>query len=475
MSLASGYFRDDTIAAISTALGGAVSMVRVSGPQAMGALGALAKLTPPPLFERAKLTRTPLFLPNGQPLDDALVACFYNPQSFTGEDVVELHLHGGVFVAQRVMETLLASGVRQALAGEFSFRAVRNGKMGLFQAQAIADLIAAKNDQALSMAVEKLSGAHSKFLSDLATQIRELAALGELGIDFSDQDVEEVSLPALKKRALQALGILRQLQSSFDRGVKIQEGLRAVFAGLPNAGKSSFFNALLGEDRSIVSETAGTTRDIVREHLTLRGKTASITLRLEDTAGLRATENAVEKQGIERTHRAAREADLIFFLVDPTASIEEACQQFQSLGGWVVTEGKKALADITVGILTKADLLSSEALQNIQTKLGAFGISRWVTTSSVTGQGMSEAVESIVTFCEKRTHRQSGEILLTRLDHLAAVEKAIGELEQALHATEIDLFASDIRQALYSLSPLIGETATDDILGKIFSDFCIGK
>lgn len=470
MTFSQSYFREDTVAAIATAVGGAVSIVRVSGPSSFEALGKLARLESLPKFERAKLLRTPLYLPTGQPLDDALVACFYNPQSFTGEDVVELHLHGGAFVAQRVMETLLAEGVRQALPGEFSFRAVRNGKMNLFQAQAISDLIGAKNDSALSIAVEKLAGTHTQFLTQLADQIRQLASLGELGIDFSDQDVEEVSLPALKKKTSAILAILHQLEASFDRGARIQEGLKTVFLGVPNAGKSSFFNALLGEDRSIVSDIPGTTRDLVREFITLRGGSSNITLRLEDTAGLRTTENTIEKMGIDRTHRAAREADLVLFLIDASAPLEAAQIEWQQL-----VSHSPVLADICVGILTKADLVSTEELQKKQEALKPLGISRWVLTSAVTGQGMAQAVESIVSFCESKLHRAPGEILLTRLDHLAAVRKATLELEQALGASEVDLFASDIRQALYSLSPLIGETATDDLLAKIFSDFCIGK
>ena len=181
-----------------------------------------------------------------------MFARFVAPQSFTGEDLVEFHLHGGAYLASRVLEVVLALGARQALPGEFSFRAVRNGKMTLSQATAVADLISAANDGAISLALEKLSGTQHRLISSLAQNLRTLSALGEIGIDFSDQDVDEVALPRLKERLAPIVSSLTLLQNSYGRGMRIQEGVSVAFVGLPNAGKSSFFNALLGEDRSIV-------------------------------------------------------------------------------------------------------------------------------------------------------------------------------------------------------------------------------
>src|SRR5690606_1562366 len=208
--------------------------------------------------------------------------------------------------------------------GEFSFRAVRNGKMNLIEAQAVADLIAAKNGGATALALEKMEGSQSRLVTEMAEELRKLSTMGELGIDFADQDVEELSLPVLKKRAEGILEKLRALESSFERGRKIQEGVRAAFVGRPNAGKSSFFNALLGEERSIVSELAGTTRDVVRETLTLRGKRGSVTLRIEDTAGIRtAPPDRIEREGIDRSVRAALESDFVVSIVDAGATEEE--------------------------------------------------------------------------------------------------------------------------------------------------------
>lgn len=460
-----GYLAEDTIAALTTAVGGAIAVVRVSGPQAFAALSALAPASgdAPPRQLRRALLRDPQ---SEEPLDDALSVRFVSPGSFTGEDVVELHIHGGSYLAHRLMESLERLGVRQALPGEFSFRAVRNGKMTLAQASAVADLIQAGNDGALALALEKLSGSQNRLLSTIAGDLRQLAALGEIGIDFSDQDVEEVQLPALKRRLEPILDKLRALQSSYPRGVRIQEGIRVAFVGLPNAGKSSFFNAILGEDRSIVSEIPGTTRDLVHERITLRGARATLTLRLEDTAGLRVTSNPIEKSGIDRSHQAARDAELVFFVVDATSSLLSAFEQWRSLN---------IPASRTLGVLTKLDLVGSNELARLRQSCAESGLSRWVETSAQTGSGISEAVETLIEFSSGLVRREQGEVILTRSDQLNAVAQGLEALERARTAHEIDLFASDLRQALHQLGPLIGETLPDDILGQIFSEFCIGK
>jgi tRNA modification GTPase len=473
----SGYLSEQTIAAIASAVGGAIAIIRISGPHAFSALASLAKVSDQPFalekYEARRFYRVVLRASSGEPIDDAMFVRFVNPESFTGEDVVELHVHGGNFTASRILEVLAQLNVRQALPGEFSFRAVRNGKMSLNQAQAISDLIGSTNDGAASLALEKLSGTQNRLLEELSENLRKLAVLGEVGIDFSDQDVDEVSLPNLKKRVAPLLQTLHQLKSSFDRGVRLQDGIGVAFVGLPNAGKSSFFNALLGEDRSIVSEIAGTTRDVIRERITLRTKAGSVTLKLEDTAGLRHAEDLVEKKGIERTQQAACRADLILFVVDST--LELSGKDFDGLNSqWELLSGK-AVAGKTLGVLTKCDLTSSEKLASLESKLHATGIQRWLKTSAQTSAGIAESAEEIAAFCERLTHRQKGEVLLTRLDQFEAVSQAVEHLERAQKVPEIDLFASDVRQALHSLGSLIGITLPDDILGQIFSSFCIGK
>jgi tRNA modification GTPase len=468
-----GYFSEQTIGALATSVGGAIAIIRVSGSNAFHALDALTAPGTSQTSEPRKMYRARLKSSSNQDLDDALFVCFRDPESYTGEDLVELHVHGGGFTASRILESLLEAGVRQALPGEFSFRAVKNGKMSLNQAQAVADLIAASNDGAVSLALEKLSGTQNQLISALATDLRKLCVLGEVGIDFSDQDVDELSLPTLKKRLTSILSSLTQLHSSFDRGAKLQEGVKVAILGLPNAGKSSFFNALLGEDRSIVSDLPGTTRDIIREKMTLKGPKGSVTLRIEDTAGLRHSQDFVEKKGIERSHAAAKSADLIVFLLDPTApaSLKESLQEWEGLK----TAAGCSVSSRTLGVLTKSDLVSDHEIDASIRAFARANIPKWLRTSSVTGKGIAEAATEIAAACSGLVERRPGEVLLTRLDQVTAVSDAITHLNRAAGATEIDLFASDIRQALHSLGPLIGETLADDILGQIFSDFCIGK
>ncbi len=468
---ARGYFAVDTVAAISSALGGAIAIVRVSGPAAASALSRLTGVATGDLatkFPAREMVRSRLLNAAGGPLDDAVVVRFQAPHSYTGEDLVEIHVHGSFYIASQVLERLLSLGARQAQRGEFSFRAVRNGKLSITQAQAVADLVAASNDDAVSLAIEKLSGAQNRLVREIADSLRALAVLAEAGIDFTDQDIEEVSLPSLKRKVRASMDSLTRLVESYGRGVRLQEGVSAAFLGLPNAGKSSFFNSLLGEDRAIVSEQPGTTRDVLREQITLRSRTgtSSATFRLQDTAGLRATEDTIERLGIGRTEKTARESDIAVLLVDPSCEIAAVLEQWKKLG--LPTEK-------TVGVMTKCDLLRVEERAARAGRLRAVGPWQWIETSAMTGEGINNAVEALLALAAGQTRREKGEILLTRLDHLSAVQDALNHLERALGCPQEDLFASDLRQALFALSPLIGDTLPDDILGRIFSDFCIGK
>lgn len=456
-----GYFSQDTIAALATSVGGALTVLRVSGPRAH----ALAQqLSEGHEFPPRVLTRARLIQPDTRrSLDDALVAHFPGPNSYTGEDVVEFQLHGGTQVATSVLETLLSLGARQALPGEFSFRAVRNGKLTLNQAQAVADLISASGSGAVELALEKLSGAQNQWLSQLGEDLRRLAMLAEAGIDFSDQDLAEVSLPRLREQLAKPLQQLEQLQRSFSRGERLQNGIRTAFIGVPNAGKSSLFNALLGEDRSIVSPEAGTTRDTVHELIVLNGSSDRFTLRLEDTAGLRAHVGAIEAQGIQRTLKALSTADLVIVVVDAN---QPSIPSFEAL----TRHPRMVQAWTQVDRLTEEQRL---ALPQAVQRLGLSGA--WVACSSRTEEGIPELIREIERICRDWITRPAGDLLLTRIEHLRAVEIAQEHLQRALGAGEPALLASDLRQALSSLAPLIGETVPDDILGLIFSEFCIGK
>ena len=465
------YLSEDTIGAIATGLGGPIAIIRVSGPRVAE---IFSKISNDPIPEPGKLRRTRIFDDQKRLLDDAMVVFFKNPASFTGEDLFELNVHGGAYQVAKVMGALYRLGVRRALPGEFSFRAVRNGKMTLSQTEAVHDLVQATNSQAASLALEKIVGQQAKWAEALAEEAQHLVAMSELGIDFADQDVEEVSLPALKKRANALRERLGEIQKSFSRGRKIQEGFRAVFLGLPNAGKSSLFNAFLGEDRSIVTAIAGTTRDVVHESLSLQGTHGDVTLRLEDTAGLHSAQDQVEKEGIERTRNAAKTADVLIWIAPLDAAseregeimVQNLAREWHALG----QPGSKSLL-----ILTKADVKTTYGVRAAEAVEATFGFRRVGETSATTGLGVLEAGRVIADHLAKEVTRAPGEVVLTHLEHAQQLALAEQLLGRALVTEHNDLFAADLRLALTELSPLIGLTLPDDILGRIFSKFCIGK
>jgi len=461
-----GYFSNRTIVALTTPTGGALCGIRLSGGLSIKIANELGRMELSH-EEHRRAKRVWLWESKGRRLDEALVLPFFAPHSFTGEDVVELFLHGSPMIAQWVLEECFRLGARQALPGEFSFRAVKNGKLQLSQAEAIKELVAADNDFSLQLALEKLSGSQHELVEGLRAELMQLCTLAEAGIDFSDQDLDEVSLPRLKQRLKGVLRQLESLQGSFDRGRRFRDGVPVAIFGLPNAGKSSFFNALLGEDRSIVSNIAGTTRDVVREKINLRGPRGQVALRLSDTAGLRSSEDFIEGMGIERSIKAAGESDLVIVVVDG------AEPKLDSITAYL---REISTADKSVFIVaSKWDLLDEDQRQRVGEDIfRALGEKpQWI--SSVSLQGVHEAAESIAILAVARLTRGPGEVILTQIEHVRAVGCAIEVLEGAMGATDQVLFATDLRHGMNALGPLIGETLPDDVLGKIFSDFCIGK
>jgi len=357
------------------------------------------------------------------------------------------------------------------MPGEFSFRAVRNNKMSLEKAGAIFDLINAKNSIAAELAFDKIDGAQHKVFDELKNNLHEVVTLSELGIDFSDQDLDEVSLKTLKKKNLIIINKLKYLKNTFSKGKLLQEGVPVALVGLANVGKSTFFNSLLGQERSIVSNVAGTTRDVVSEVVTLekskKGKTTSISLRLEDTAGLREAKNKIEKLGINLTKKSAERAELILFLVDATnPDLKKVKHEWKRIG---------EPTSKTIGILTKSKLSSIKKNRSIINQLKKIGIQKWIETSVLENAGVDKAIYETIAFSEKRLRRKENEIFLTQEIQLEAIEKTLVCLERANTTKQNDLFATDLRQGLHFFGPLIGETLTEDILKKIFSNYCIGK
>ena len=466
----SGYLSQDTIAARVTGAGGAISMIRLSGPRALEHLSRLSPETTG--FAHRQIERVRLSSADGKTLDDAMAVFYRAPHTFTGEDVAEIFLHGGSFVVSFVLQELFEQGCRQALPGEFSFRAVRNGKLTLDQAQAVHDLISATNGVAHELALERLSGAQSRAFTQIAESLRSLITLAEAGIDFSDQDLEELELERLKSKLQPVAEKLRRISASIDRGRRIQEGVSVVLAGLPNAGKSSLFNELLGQDRSLISEEAGTTRDIVREGARLRSKenTDEATFIFHDTAGLRETNGNVERLGIELTRGAVASSDIVLFVVEPGSHQHLIRQEWKQLG-----EPK----DKSILVLNKLDRLDSRSADEISREMGLWkallGVEHAVAVSARDQLGIETCIQLLLDRARAWVGRSPSEVVLTRQEQVDAVNRALSDLERARVANAHDMFAADVRQSLDNLSFFIGSTSVDDVLGRIFSQFCIGK
>jgi tRNA modification GTPase len=462
----SGYFSSRTIVAMTTPAGGALCGIRISGGLSMQIARKLCGIELVHEDHR-RARRVWINDHKGAKLDDCLVLPFFAPHSFTGEDSVEIFIHGSAMIAQRVLEECFRFGAREALPGEFSFRAVKNGKMKLSQAEAIKDVIEADNDFSLELALEKLSGSQHQLLDEIRSELVQVCTLAEAGIDFSDQDIDEVSLPRLKERLGKVAGRLHALLGSFDRGKRFSDGVPVSIFGLPNAGKSSFFNALLGEDRSIVSDIEGTTRDVVRERINLRGEAGQVALRISDTAGLRDAKDAVEGIGIERSLKAANESDIVIVVIDGlNPRIETVWEYLKGVSG----SGKEFLY-----VVSKLDLVRDSSRNEVRTQILKRAKMEPFFVSSTAVSGVHEVALKLAELAALRLKRDPGEVILTRMAHVRAVEESLELLRGADSTQDIVLFAGTLRHGLNALGPLIGETLPDDILGKIFSDFCIGK
>ncbi len=465
------YLRAGTIVASITGPGGAIAGLRLSGPETAEIFGRLCHQSGQLLQAPRRMIRVRLLDMGGVALDEALAVYFEEGASFTGESCIEIFTHGGALIRNEVLESLIHAGAKAALPGEFSFRAVRNGKITLDQAEAIRDLIESTNRRAHGLAMERLGGSSARVFSAHAETLRQALTLAEAGIDFSDQDIDETALLRLKPGVERVRSFLEALEQTLERGRKIQEGVRVALSGLPNAGKSSLFNELLGADRSLISDEAGTTRDVIREQARFRwseGEAGELSVWLYDTAGLREGAGKVELQGIERAIEAAQEADLVIFVVDPQSDPKPVSQEWARLGS---SQGRALV------VLHKADLFkdSAERLRREAQWRPLFGDAETLWVSSETHEGVELLVRRLGQRGSTLTRIQDGELILTRMEQQHAVRQARDALERAMRCDEHDLFAADVRAALEHLSFFIGKTRADDILGRIFSQFCIGK
>lgn len=456
-----------TIAAIATPIGrGGVGVIRLSGSKAYD---IACKLTKKSSFTPRLASFCRFYQADGQVIDEGLVLYFKAPHSFTGEDVIELQGHGGMVLQSQLLTRVFELGAKQAAAGEFSYRAFDNDKLDLVQAEAIADAIDATSAAAASSAIRSLSGEFSQKINDLLEQLIHLRLHVEAAIDFPDEeDVDFLSDGLIQSKLEQTQAQITQVLATAKQGQLLRDGIHVVLAGRPNAGKSSLLNRLAGQERAIVTEVAGTTRDTLQETVVLNG----LTLHLTDTAGLRDTEDTVERIGIERARTAITQADMLLMVYDVTRDIagdgtplELAKDLFGEL-----PEAKRLLI-----IANKSDLLSNTSAMTSVISHQSQDYEQ-VHVSCETGEGIERLVEAL---CAKVGFHPPENSLIARTRHIDALRRTAEYLNEAHEQLTIfaagELVAESLRQAQQSLGEITGAFSADDLLGKIFGSFCIGK
>ena len=455
--------RDEaTIVAPATPPGaGAVSILRISGPQAFSIAARLTGVDPAAHPFRT-LSRCAIRDAGGSEIDSGLVVCFPSPHSFTGEDVAEIHLHGNPILVEQAASAACGLGAVPAAPGEFSRRAFLNGKMDLTQAEGLCDLIAARTEASARAALRQMKGGIRDAVTPLRDRLLSLLVLLEASIDFSDdEDTDPLSRTQLLERVSDTRELLSRYLASYDLGHRLREGATVAIAGVTNVGKSRLLNRLLGEERAIVTEIPGTTRDYLSGELILSG----IPVRLVDTAGLRETENPVEREGVRRSRRILSEADLALFLIDAGREAHDGDRR-----AYEEVAGRPHLL-----LLNKCDLPAVESGGDFrgEGRRGALPV------SAKTGEGMERLLRAMARELLPEGGAIMAEAPMTRLRHVIAVKKAVAALERAEAAAAIGMSpefpAADVREAARALSELTGEIAPDDVLNAIFSSFCIGK
>ena len=490
-------FTDGTICAPATIPGtGAISIIRVSGKEALTIADKIIHLSGGSLAETEgyRLRYGTIFEADGSVLDNVIVSVFRAPHSYTGENSVEISCHASRFIVNAILEGLVNAGARIAAPGEFTRRAFVNGKMDLAQAEAVADVIASQSAASHKVAMNQLKGGFSSELKSLRDKLLKMTSLLELELDFSEEDVEFASRSELEALVNEALTHIGRLTESFSRGNAIKNGVPVAIVGATNTGKSTLLNALLGEDRAIVSDIAGTTRDTIEETLNLGG----VMFRFIDTAGIRETDEVFEKIGIESTFKKMDEASIVLGMTDLSrgedsvladaeyiwdkVNASSSGQEFLLLVNKCDVDGCESVAGegLVAGYAGAGYADKAGKMAEIEAVLRAKGISaKLIPISAKTGYGLAALTETLAEI-GRRITGDTDETLVTNIRHYEALVRAataLGRVRDGLQVATLppDLIAQDLREALYHLGEIVGEIGTEEVLGNIFRKFCIGK
>ena len=463
----------DTIVAMATPAGaGAIAVIRLSGPEALSIASALfTSVSRKKLSEQKSHTVHLGFIKDDEKIiDEVLVTIFKNRNSYSDEDVVEISCHGSHYIQQEIIQLCLRNGCRMAQAGEFTLRAFLNGKMDLSQAEAVADLIASDSAASHQLAMQQMRGGFSSEIKQLREELLNFASLIELELDFAEEDVEFANRDEFQKLISKITRVLKRLIDSFAIGNVLKHGIPVAIVGEPNVGKSTLLNALLNEERAIVSDIAGTTRDTIEDEISIGG----IGFRFIDTAGIRDTEDVIEGLGIQRTFEKIEQAQVVIYLFDAEKFLVSD-SKFQVEIETI--KNKYPLKNLII-VANKVDKLSEDETHRLDTSLNSIDGSFHVLLSAKQGIGLQELETRLLDFVNTGALRNN-ETIVTNSRHYDALLKALEEIIKVQEGIDAnlsgDLLAIDIRQTLYYFGEITGQVSNDELLGNIFANFCIGK
>lgn len=467
---------NDSIVALATPSGaGAIAIIRVSGHNAIEIGASVFQSIKNKKLNEQKTHTLHLghIIDQGKTLDEVLISIFKGPNSYTGENTIEISCHGSTYIQQQIIQLLLRKGCRMANAGEFTLRAFLNGKLDLSQAEAVADLISSDNEASHQIAMQQMRGGFSNEIATLREELLNFASLIELELDFAEEDVEFADRSQFHELLNRIEFVLKRLIDSFAVGNVIKNGIPVAIIGEPNVGKSTLLNALLNEERAIVSDIAGTTRDTIEDELVIGG----VGFRFIDTAGIRETKDVVESIGIQKTFEKIEQAQVVLYLVNGTELIDD-----NALETLIVTINKtqnQFPQKTIIIVINKKDLISEKLIVAIHEKLSTINQqTKTLFISAKNKEGVDELKNTLLSFVNTGTLRNN-ETIVTNTRHYDSLLKALDEIQNVKFGLESnlssDLIALDIKEALYHFGLITGQVTNDELLGNIFANFCIGK